>query len=219
MKEKLLEYAALSGDWSVIKKDTLTIEDLDCFKHTKTNLLETIGANGNILKLPPELIGEEGILYQDESLRIRTIHLATENGSLSIIPKKHLTQENLRAKEPLYGYSTFHYAARHGCLNDIPKELLTEENLTLRSSNGQTPFNLAFNMLYAFKKSKDPNNLKKVRNVTEGINIILKSFSDKTLEEAKDWNIDNRALDYIHKEITRRKIIKSLNKKERSIEI
>lgn len=218
MKNKLLEYAALSGDWGVVK-NKLTLEDLKVFRKDGENLLETLGANDNILKLPKELIGEDGLLYTDKELTIRLIQLVAEKGSLSIIPKKYLTQENLSAKHTTFGYTTFHYAARHGCLNAIPPYFLSERNLMDKANNDQTPLELAVGMVIALRKCKDTDVINKVKKVKNGINIILNNIRDKTLQVIKTWYVDKEILGYINKEISKRKIIKAIQSEEKNLEL
>jgi hypothetical protein len=214
----LLEYAAFSGDWSVIRGN-ITLEDLDIFREKGGNLLETLGGNGNILKLPPFLIGEEGLLYKDKELSIKTIQLLTENDSLSMVPKKYLTKENLCAKNPKFGYTTFHYAARHGCLNDIPKYFHSEQNFMAKANKEQTPLELAVGMIIALRKYEDNNVQDKVKKIKQGINLILIHLRDKTLQAIKTWYVDKEILGYINNEINKRHVIKSLQKEEQNIEI
>jgi hypothetical protein len=214
----LLEYATFSRDWSVIRGN-ITLEDLAIFKEKGGNLLETLGGNGDILKLPPCLIGEEGLFYKDKELCSRTIQLLTENDSLCLVPKKYLTKENLCAKNSKFGYTTFHYAARHGCLNDIPTYFHCESNFMAKANKDQTPLELAVGMVIALRKCEDSNVQDKVKKVKQGINLILSHLRDKTLQAIKTWYVDKEILGYIDTEITKRTLIKNLQKGEKDIEI
>lgn len=214
----LLEYAALSGDWSVVKGN-ITLKDLEIFKEKGGNLLETLGGNGKILKLPPELIGEDGLLFKDKDLAIRTIQLLAENGALSLVPKKYLTKENLSAKNPKFGYNTYHYAARYGCLTDIPSRFHCESNFMAKANKDQTPLELAVGMVIALRQCKDSDVSKKVKKVKQGVNLILSNLRDKTLKAIKTWYVDEETLGFINKEIIKRKIIKAFQSEEKSLEL
>jgi len=234
MNKGLLYYAVLTGDWKDVppKLANLTVDDLKKLVIEGRDILEALGNRPkSIIKLPPELIGEDGLLFKDKELRIRTIHLATENGSLSIIPKKYLTQENLYPKG-LQGYNTFHLAAGHGCIKDIPKELLDDSNLTSQSSNGYTPLELGIkaskelkNKITLTPTGYGPNILEKLKNINEGINLMLNNLSNETLTEMIKSMTDRKTLSvikilpFLKKEFLRRKVLKIVNSGEKDIEI
>jgi len=219
MDRKELEAIARSGGWDKVDTSELTTEMVN--QTTWGMSLLHIAADGeNLNKFPKHLITPEGLLIENGTGET-VLHMAANCGEIHIIPKELLTEENI-TKPDLNHNTPLHYLALRGDLKYLPKSLYTEKNFSIKDDKGRTPLDFAILGLISCEEatSKTVSEEKDLKNC---IRIILSTLSLKTLNELVKRNEDiihhERAKEFIQEEITRKKVMKAINKDEMTIEI
>lgn len=223
----LLNDAAKSGDWSKIDISTIPKAQITGNHYGKgpkvTNLIGCAAQAGKLDTFPKELFSQKG-LTKANGIGETPLHFAAINKQLKFIPEEFLTKENFCIPNK-DGTTPLHYSLIHVCFDQIPKKFKTPELLKLENNHGFCILDFA---LFA---KKDPSmwavNFKDksgiLKKIDTQIKEVLSILNDETLKNYALTPITTgfREARYnLAKEtLLKRKIIRGLSKKDKSLEI
>lgn len=223
----LLNDAAKSGDWSKIDISTIPKAQVNGCHYGKgpkvTNLIGCAAQAGKLDAFPKELFSQKG-LTKANGIGETPMHFAAMNKQLKFIPKEFLTKENLCIPNK-DGTTPLHYSLLHVCFDQIPKKFKTPELLKLENNHG-------FCILdFAIFARKDPTMYASTPTDKEGANkviedqikLVLSILDDKTLEsyalKPVTTTFKETRHDLAKETLLKRKIVRGLSKRNKSIEI
>jgi ankyrin repeat protein len=221
-------------------KDILTPESLMIEQHDEMYHIHALGRRGWLRHLPKEIFTSELVFLEDGN-KSNLLHYAARYEGINAIPPQYLTRKNL-TKANKSGKTPLHWAVANAKLKGrIPEGILAPEDLWIKDKQGDTVLHTAVHSgsitelpesLITEEGLKIPDNsgrssldsqLKSYFNVThpEGLRIILKKLSDKTLNEIGIEIKDKGVLKEIAKEIGKRNVfrLKSGRESHNTLEI
>lgn len=198
-----------------IPKEVLT-EELLSTRGAKGETVYHELADSKLLNLlPKELITRKSLLL-DSKIHGTVLHKVCMNEP-HLIPKD-ITIDDLLVKDDV-NFTPLHCWACSNYWTDIPERFLTKDSIGVRDMDGCSPFDYILERFKADKSYGSWDHDTKARTKVKTLLNLLDGGQLNQLNSNSEYTSNPTLKNIINQEITKRKVLEELAKKEQSIEI